>query len=345
MLRFTKLLICPSRSNPASREDVPGFALIMVMVVAAVILVSLTVALPSIYQEGQREREEELMFRGLQYARAIAGFHQKFQRYPTSIQDLTKLTNGFRFLRKEYADPMTLGGKWRFIHANAQGALLDSKTQGPPTGGLGQPGGAQGAGGFGTSGPGMGGGGFGQQGMGGGGFGQQGMSSSGFGQQGSGESGFDQQSAGGSGFGQSGFGQSSGGFSSGFNSAGGVSSSQQSSGFGMGTSQGGGTFIVGVASTSHKQSIRTYNQKTHYDEWEFLGIDMGALGIATSIPGLPQGVGGQPDQGNQPSGFGQTFQGNQPSGFGQPSQGSGFGQPGQNQGTFSPSGGSSFSPQ
>jgi len=348
MLRSTKLLICPSRSNSAGREDVPGFALILVMVTAVVILISLTVALPSIYQEGQREREEELIFRGLQYARAIAGFHQKFQRYPTSVQDLTKLTNGFRFLRKEFADPMTLGGKWRFIHANAQGVLLDSKTQGPPTRGLGQPGAAQGAGGFGTSGTtGMGGGGFGQQGTGTSGFDQQGAGGSGFGQQGTGTSGFDQQGAGGSGFGQqgmgeSGFGQSTGGFSTGSNPAGGFSNSQQNSGFGMGTSQGGGTFIVGVASTSHKQSIRTWNQKTHYDEWEFLGIDMGALGIATSIPGLPQGVGGQSDQGNQPSGFGQPSQG---SGFGQPSQGSGFGQPGQNQGTSSSSGGSSFSPQ
>jgi len=354
MLLSTKPLICPFRSSLAGQQVIPegdelrgndvrgeisGFALLLVMVAAAVILISLTVALPSIHQEGQRERESELIFRGTQYARAVAGFHQKFQRWPTSIQDLTKLTNGFRFLRKEYADPMTPNGKWRFIHANAQGVLLDSKTQGPPPGGMGQPGAVQGAGGFGMSGPsGMGAGGFGRQGM-GGGFGQ-----------GTGGSGFDQQGAGGSGFGQqslggSGFGQSTGAFSSDSNPAGGASNSQQNSGLAMGTSQGGGTFIVGVASTSHKQSIRTWNQKTHYDEWEFVGIDLGALGIATSIPGLPQGVGGQPGQGNQPSGFGQPSQGNQPSGFGQPSQGSGFGQPGQNQGTSSSSSGSSFSPQ
>jgi type II secretory pathway pseudopilin PulG len=347
MLLSTKPLICRFRSSSAGkqvisaeeelrgngvREDIPGFALLLVMVAAAVILISLTAALPSIYQEGRREREEELIFRGKQYARAIAGFHQKFQRWPTSIQDLTRVTNGFRFLRKEYADPMTPNGKWRFIHANAQGVLLDSKTQGPPPGGMGQSGAAQGAWGFaGSSGP---------SGMSGGGFGQQGMGGSGFDQQGAGGSGFGQQSMGGSGFGQS-----TGGFSSNSNSAAGASNPQQNSGFTMGTSQGGGTFIVGVASTSHKQSIRTWNQKTHYDEWEFVGIDMGALGIATSIPGLPQGVGGQPNQGNQPSGFGQPTQGNQPSGFGQPSQGSGFGQPGQNPGTSSPSGGSSFSPQ
>jgi len=342
------------------------------MVAAAVLLISLTAALPSIYQEGQREREEELLFRGIQYARAVASFHQKFQRYPVSVQDLTKLTNGFRFLRKEYADPMTPGGKWRFIHANSQGVLLDSKTQGPPPGTPGQQGTGQGPGGFGSTNPtGMAGGGFGQMGGGSSGFAQQGGSASsfgqsadsGFGQQDSGASGFNQQSTGGSGFGQQGMGgsglgqqgmggsgfgnQSTGGFSSQF---GGGSNAQQNSGFSSGSTQGGGTFIVGVASTSHKESIRTWNQKNHYDEWEFIGIDLGALGIATSIPGLPQGFNQNPGQGNQPTGFGPSNPGNPSNGFGSPNQ-PGFGQPGnptgtgQNQGGFSSSGGSGFSPQ
>jgi len=372
MLRSIKPSICPSRSSS------DGFALLIVMVAAAVLLIGLTAVLPSIYQEGQREREAELIFRGKQYARAIATFHQKFQRYPNSIEDLTKLTNGFRFLRKEYADPMTPGGKWRFIHVNAQGVLLDSKTQGPPPGAMGQSGANPGAAGFGTSGA-SGTGGFGQQGMGSGGFGQQGgsfgqqgMGSSGFGQQGSS---FGQQSMGGSSFGQtdsgnssfgaqqgaggsSGFGSSSSGFSSGSNFGGSTPGTQQNSGFSSGTPQGGGTFIAGVASTSHKQSIGIWNQKTHYDEWEFVGIDLGALGIAASIPGLPQGF--QSGQGNQSGGFGQGNQpggfgqGNQPSGFGQGNQPSGFGQPnsppGQNQSGNSSSGGSTpsgsdFSPQ
>jgi len=367
MLRSIKPLICPSRSSST------GFALLIVMVAAAVLLIGLTAVLPSIYQEGQREREAELIFRGYQYARAVAGYHQKFQRYPTSIEDLTKLTNGFRFLRKEYADPMTPSGKWRFIHANAQGVLLDSKTQGPPPGtmGQGQSGANPGAAGFGTSiASSM--GGSGQQGVGASAFGQQGSSfgqqstgASSFGQPDSGNSGFGAQGTGGSSFGpqttgSSGFGASSGGFSSDSNVGGSTPGAQQNSGFSMGASQGGGTFIVGVASTSHKQSIRSWNKKNHYDEWEFLGIDLGALGIATSIPGLPEGLGMQSGQGNQPSGFGQGNQpsgfgqGNQPSGFGQGNQPSGFGQPtptpGQNQSGSSPSGGSAtsgsdFSPQ
>jgi hypothetical protein len=91
-------------------------------------------------------------------------------------------------------------------------------------------------------------------------------------------------------------------------------------------------YIVGVASTSHKQSIRIWNQKKHYDEWEFVGVDLGALGIATSIPGLPQGVSGEPGQGGQPNVFGQPPTGNPTT-------------PGQNQGIFSPSDGSTSTPQ
>jgi hypothetical protein len=128
------------------------------------------------------------------------------------------------------------------------------------------------------------------------------------------------------------FGQSTGGFSLNSNSAGSTSSAQgNSSFFGEGI-QGGGMYIVGVASTSHKQSIRIWNQKKHYDEWEFVGVDLGALGIATSIPGLPQGVSGQPGQGEQPNTFGQSPTGNPTT-------------PGQNQGMFPPSDGSTSTPQ
>jgi type II secretory pathway pseudopilin PulG len=358
MLHFTKLLICRFRSSLAGKHVVPakagihsanrpncavygldsrpsassgqafrgndvrikgsGYALLFVMMAAAVVLVVLTAVLPSVYQEGQREREEELIFRGMQYARAIASFHQKFQRYPTSIQELTKLTNGWRFLRKEFTDPMTSNGKWRFIHVNGQGVLLDSKTQPSPAGGQGQPGAGQGGGGFGMSGP---------SNMGGSAFGQQGMGGSGFGLSSTGGSAFGQEGMGGSGFGLS-----TGNSSAGSNSGGSSSNAQQNSAFFSEGNQGGGLYILGVASTSHKPSIRIWKEKTHYDEWEFLATDLAALGIATSIPGLPQGVGGQPGQGGQPGIFGGPPRGNPNA-------------PGQGQGMFLPQGGSSLSPQ
>ena len=106
-----------------------GYGLVVLLMIATLMLVALTAALPSIYQEGQREREEELLFRGNEYARAIALFYRQFRRYPVSVNDLLS-TNGFRFLRRKYADPMSRGGKWRFIHAGANGAILDSRTMG-----------------------------------------------------------------------------------------------------------------------------------------------------------------------------------------------------------------------
>ena len=103
----------PNRRQPGSRVENSdrAFALLIVMMLAAVLLISLTAALPSVYTQGQREKEEELIFRGNQYARAIVLFRRQFKRYPTSVKELLK-TSGFRFLRHEYPDPMTKKGKW-----------------------------------------------------------------------------------------------------------------------------------------------------------------------------------------------------------------------------------------
>ncbi len=114
---------------PSPKSGVRGYAFLILMMMATILLISLTAALPSICTEGQREKEEELIFRGNQYAQAIRFFRRQFGRFPSSVKELSKRTNGFRFLRHEFTDPMTKSGKWRFIHANAAGMVLDSKTQ------------------------------------------------------------------------------------------------------------------------------------------------------------------------------------------------------------------------
>ncbi|MGH9327781.1 MAG: hypothetical protein ACRD2B_14020, partial [Terriglobia bacterium] len=105
-----------------------GYALLVLMIMVAVMLISLTAALPSVYQQGQREREEETIFRGEQYARAIYLFHRALGRYPTSVKELLN-TNGVHYLRKAYRDPLSPNGRWRFVHTNAAGILLDSWDQ------------------------------------------------------------------------------------------------------------------------------------------------------------------------------------------------------------------------
>jgi len=69
-----------------------------------VMAVMMTVAMPVWKQIATREKEEELVFRGEQYARAIGLFQRKFANAaPPSIDVLVQQ----RFLRKKYKDPIT----------------------------------------------------------------------------------------------------------------------------------------------------------------------------------------------------------------------------------------------
>lgn len=105
-----------------------GYALVAAMIMVTALLISLTAALPSVYQAGQREREEETVFRAEQYERAIYLFHGSLGRYPTSVKELLN-ANDVRYLRQPYRDPLAPNGRWRFIHANAAGMLIDSLSQ------------------------------------------------------------------------------------------------------------------------------------------------------------------------------------------------------------------------
>lgn len=53
----------------------------------------------------KRDREEEMIHRGVQYSRAVRRFFKKTGRYPTRIEELES-TNNIRFLRKRYKDPL-----------------------------------------------------------------------------------------------------------------------------------------------------------------------------------------------------------------------------------------------
>jgi type II secretory pathway pseudopilin PulG len=74
------------------------------LVSLAVMSVLMTAALPAWRHEAQREKEAELIFRGEQYARAIALFRSKNgNAFPPSVDVLVQ----GRYLRKQYLDPIT----------------------------------------------------------------------------------------------------------------------------------------------------------------------------------------------------------------------------------------------
>jgi hypothetical protein len=66
--------------------------------------------------EIRRDREEELIHRGVEYSRAVRRFVKTFGYYPNSVEALES-TNNIRFLRKRYKDPIT-GKDFKFLHMN-----------------------------------------------------------------------------------------------------------------------------------------------------------------------------------------------------------------------------------
>src|SRR5439155_13045109 len=86
-------------------------ALIFFLTAASLIITSTMV--PRYLMEAQREREKELIFRGEEYTRAIQKYQRTLNLLPQSADDLLQ-SNGTRFLRRAYEDPVS-GEPWRQI--------------------------------------------------------------------------------------------------------------------------------------------------------------------------------------------------------------------------------------
>jgi type II secretory pathway pseudopilin PulG len=95
------------QSRPAARfPSQRGYILLSLMLFFALLAITALAIAPSITFQVQRDREEEMIHRGVQYSRAVRRYFKKFGRYPTRIEDLEN-TNNLRFLRKRYKDPIT----------------------------------------------------------------------------------------------------------------------------------------------------------------------------------------------------------------------------------------------
>jgi type II secretory pathway pseudopilin PulG len=250
----------------------------MLMTVALVIAAA--AVLPSISFEIRRDREEELIHRGVQYSRAIRSYYKKFGRYPTRIEELES-TNNLRFLRRRYKDPIT-GQDFKLLHFGEVKLTMSapmagvSNLNGPNSmngpgamnspGGLNSPSGSLGAGG------------------------NFGSSQSGFGAAArppSDSATPDQNQKPSADPSQTGEpGQKS------------DSSSKDQL---AGQTFGGGP-IVGVISASKKASIREFNHKKKYSEWQFIYDPATDRGGLLSTPNQPpiQGFGNQPGQTGRP---------------------------------------------
>lgn len=166
-------------------------ALLVAMSVMAVLL---SVALPTWSQMIRRENEEELIFRGNQYARAINQYQRKFANAsPANLDVLIEQ----RLLRKKFRDPLSPNkdGEFQMLYVNNEGISSRGAGAGSATGST------------------------------------------------------------------------------------------------LGSKPSGG--IVGVASKNTGQSIRVYKGKTHYNEWQFVGMEQSTQAGAGAGAGASRGAGGR----------------------------------------------------
>jgi len=119
-----------SKMPKIPRRKQAGYTLLMVVFMVAAMIIAAAAVTPNLLTQGRREKEAEMVWRGEQYSRAIGLYYRKFGKYPTKVEDLTKQTNGVRFLRQAYTDPMNKDdGSWRFIYVGPNGQLIGSLRQ------------------------------------------------------------------------------------------------------------------------------------------------------------------------------------------------------------------------
>src|SRR5215472_17269505 len=96
-----------SLRSPASlrKSRQRGYVLLILLLSVALLSIGFLAMVQSLEFQVKRDREEELIHRGVQYSRAVRRFFKKFGRYPTRIEELEN-TNNVRFLRKRYKDPL-----------------------------------------------------------------------------------------------------------------------------------------------------------------------------------------------------------------------------------------------
>jgi hypothetical protein len=268
------------------------------LLIFALMAIFAAAIVPEITFEMKRDREEEMIHRGVQYSRAIRAYYKKFGRYPAKIEDLEN-TNQLRFLRKRYKDPLN-NKDFRLLHFGEAKLSLNGMGMIAGASQAGSVGGLTGAPGFSQSST------FGGNNA----FGANSTSTLG---QGTGMS---------SGFGQN-FGQTTPpdqngqpGSQAGQGTAT-VTDTSSASGTDSGSGSGqtfGGMPIVGVASFSKDPTIRLFDKKKKYSEWQFVYDPTLDRGLLIQTPYQQQvgfGFTGTPNLNNQVNG---TNAGSSPAG-------------------------------
>lgn len=101
------------------RRREKGYTLIVCVMAVTLLSIAVATALPLLSSQIKRDKEAELVFRGLQYAEAIRVFQRRFGRPPATLQEL--LDTRPRSIRRLWKDPMTEEGTWVVLISGPEG--------------------------------------------------------------------------------------------------------------------------------------------------------------------------------------------------------------------------------
>ncbi len=114
-------------NTPRRRGQESGYAFLFALGLILLMIASSLVVLQKGATIRRRQIEQETIWRGNQYARAIRLYYHKTGHYPQTLDDLEKGMAQVHFLRQAYKNPTnSADGSWRFIYVNAAGQIIGS---------------------------------------------------------------------------------------------------------------------------------------------------------------------------------------------------------------------------
>lgn len=126
-----------SRFRRHARRET-GFSYLILLFAVAVLGVAMAGVAQVWVSMSQRDREQELLFIGREFAVALKRFHEaspEAKRYPFSLEELLEDKRSpvlKRHLRKLYFDPMTRSQKWGLVRTGGQIVGIYSESQQEP---------------------------------------------------------------------------------------------------------------------------------------------------------------------------------------------------------------------
>ena len=101
------------------RRQSAGYNLVALVVGVTVLSILAAAAMPLWSTAIRRDKEEELISRGLQYAEAIRVFQRRFGRYPVRLSELLEVKP--RSIRQLWKDPITDSRRWGLVLVGGPG--------------------------------------------------------------------------------------------------------------------------------------------------------------------------------------------------------------------------------